>query len=265
MLIPFALWVALYLLTFPLESGTRTPKAALDRNLVALASTHLRWFDSLYRIPWADLWKQGMASMTLFAAALMGILGLAAARLLGWRREQETTSMVKSAPLLISLAFSYLLFAGFRLVFVMQGATSTETRNSYGANMGVALAIAVVAYFVLASKLRRPAMYALVVTAFCLANVVVSRGEAWHVARNVQDENIVFEEAAAALSADPQADSLSVVVKKPLTNGEKDFYEEDDGGWLEYRLQRKLGRPIDVQINRDGSTPKAPGPVVELK
>jgi hypothetical protein len=265
MLIPFALWAGLYLLTYPLETNARTPKAALDRNLVALASTHLRWFDSLYRIPWVDLWRQGLASITLVAAALMGILALAAARLLGLRREQETALIAKSVPLVLSLVFAYLLFAGFRLVFVMQGATSTETRNTYGANMGVALAIAAVAYFVLASKLRRPAMYALVVTAFCLAHAVVSRGEAWHVARNVQDERTILEKAVAVLEGDPQADALAVVVTKPLTNGEKDFYEEGDGGWLEYRLQKKLGRKIEVAIRRDGTWPEVVGPVVELK
>jgi hypothetical protein len=265
MLIPFALWVALYLLTFPLESGARTPKAALDRNLVALASTHLRWFDSVFRIPWLDLWRQGMASITLFAAALMGLFAIAAMRLLGWRRAQDTAPRTGSVQLLLSLVLAYLLFAGFRLVFVMQGATSTETRNTYGANMGVALAIAAVAYFVLVSKLRRPAVYALVLTVFCLASVVVTRGEAWHVARNVQDERLVFEKSVTALAGDPQADSLTVVVTKQLTNGEKDFYEEFDGGWLEYRLEKKIGRKIEVNILRDGTLPAASGPVVELK
>jgi len=254
-LIPFALWVVLYLITFPLESNTRTPKAALDRNLVALASTHLRWFDSVWRLPWNDLVRQGLASMTLLGAALTGILAIAAARLLGWPRAKKTAPRTDRVQLVLSLVLAYLLFAGFRLVFVMQGATSIETRNSYGANMGVALAMAAVAYFVLAGKLRRPAVYALVVTAFCLANVVATRGEAWHVARNAQDERIVFEKAVAALAGNPQADSLAVIVTKPLTNGEKDFYEEYDGGWLEYRLEKKLGRKIEVQIQRDGATP----------
>jgi hypothetical protein len=265
MLIPFALWTGLYLLTYPLETNTRTPKVALDRNLIALASTHLRWFDSVWRIPWLDLCKQGLASMTLLAAALTGIVAIAAAWLLGWRRAKETAPRTDSMQLVLSLVFSYLLFAGFRLVFVMQGATSTATRNSYGANMGVALAITSVAYFVLAGKLRRPVLYSLVLTVFCLANVVVTRGEAWHVARNIQDERIVFEKAVAVLTGDPQADSLAVVVTKSLTNGEIDFYEEFDGGWLEYRLEQKLGRKIDVTIMRDGSWPETPGPTVELK
>lgn len=264
-LIPFALWTGLYLLTYPLETNARTPKAAIDRNLVALASTHLRWFDSVFRIPWGDLWRQGMGSITLVAAVLMGIFAITAARLLGWRRGADKEPIASGAPLVLILMFSYLLFAGFRLVFVMQGATSTETRNSYGANMGVALAIAAVGYFFLASKLQRPVLYALVVTVFCLANVVITRGEAWHVARNVQDEASAFDKAVAALAGDPEADSLAVVVTKPLTHGEKDFYEENDGGWLEYRLEQKLGREIDVTIMRDGSLPETPGPVVELK
>jgi hypothetical protein len=265
MLIPFALWVVLYLVTFPLESNTRTPRAALDRNLVALASTHLRWFESVFRIPWVDLWRQGIASITLFAAAFMGLFAIAAMRLLGWRRAQETAPRTDSVQLVPSLVFAYLLFAGFRLVFVMQGATSTETRNNYGADMGVALAIAAVAYFLVVNKIRRPALYAIVVTVLCLVNVVVTRGEARHTALNVQDERIVFEKAVEALARDPQANSLAVIVTKPLTKGEKNFYEENNGGWLEYRLERKIGRKIEVNIMRNGALPAASGPVVELK
>lgn len=265
MLIPFVLWTVLYLATFPFDSGTRAPRVALDRNLMALASTHFRWFDSVWRIPWADLWKQGMTSITLFAAALMGLFTIGAVWLLGWLNDRAKASPMPVASLFITLAFSYLLFAGFRLVFVLQGATSTETRNSYGADMGVALAIAAVAYFLFASKLRRPLLYALVVTSFCLLNMIITRGEAWHVARNAEDEKAVFEAAVDALSKEPANKTLAVIVTKTLSNGEKDFYEEFDGGWLEYRLEKKLGRKINVEIQRDGLAPASSSAVVELK
>ncbi len=250
MLLPYMIWVGAYLVTYPLDSGARTPGGGIERKFIALISVHLRWLHSLWLIPWRDLLNQGIDSITLPIWGLIGIFALSGGAIL--LKSDKAEGGIRKISILWILLFSYVLFAGFRGTFIAQGAISTQTRLNYGADMGITLGIVAIAYLWMIRHLNRPILYSILIILFCLFNIISTRGEAWHTSRNVQEEQVVFDLALAKLARNPEALSLVVIVRKKLTNGEVDFYEEKNAGWLKYRLEQVLRKSINVSIVRDG-------------
>ena len=248
MLLPYALWAVLFVLTHTSTDGVHRPRLDPARIPIIVLSTQLRTVQWLTDLPWRALWRQGLDSLArewVWTALSLGMFAVWAVRRASAARAEaasidpppSVTNLAPGRVLAERLIGAWILFLSARLVFVLQGGVSLNSRHNYGGDIAVAAAVAALADF-LSTTLSRKTIVRLAIPGLAAMGLaLVGAGE--HFRRVSTAEQATFEALVRDISAsDSPPSEIVVISREPGSRGEFDFYHELQGQWLEHRLRK---------------------------
>ncbi|MEA3212631.1 MAG: hypothetical protein QOE70_5688 [Chthoniobacter sp.] len=236
-LIPYALWMVAFLAFH--RAATHQPTFSLLRVPVVFLSIHLRAIHWLIDTPWGSALVHGLAAIvSVGGIAVVAALAITLRACRNQRPQLDSArASIPNLPATLLLAWSTFLAA--RLVFILQGGIATHTRHNYGAAMAVAIAGAALLRWMedrcSAGGARRAVRWgAGAGLAIC---AVSSAGIGVHYRATSAAEEATCRQLVPVLPALPP-DCMVLVVGDPTgTRGELGYFSEENGIWLERRLQ----------------------------
>jgi hypothetical protein len=215
------------------------PLFSLRRIPIVFLSVHLRAYHWLADTPWRSGIRDGLAALVhpVGLSALAVLLLLVGVLLRRSLRDQAEGGQL---PVLESLVLAWGLFAGSRLVFILQGGIATHTRHNYGAAMGAAVAGAAVMHWLCRRLKGSPRIVVGIqgLTGVGLACCVLCCiGIGVHYRETTRAEEVTFQALLPFAKQLPAGSNIVVTGDPTGTKGELPFYSELDGLWLRARLK----------------------------
>jgi hypothetical protein len=254
LLLPFVLWATLYVLTFPPNApNVHHPVFEIHRLPVLLVSVHLRivhWFTDT---PWLNGLEHGISTLqepiALLCLSITGfLLYLIKTRSSSFSNDATTETLPETPFLLKGILLAWSVFLGSRLIIILKGGVALHSRLSYGAAIAAGVLVCVVVNYLLQTRHRylRPVLIGLTLTLTLMA--ITTAGLAYHSASTARAEKYTWERLSKELKVS-DADRQIVITGDPTgTRGELPYFEEYNGGWLEFLLQQSLGTHFDVFV-----------------
>ena len=265
--VPFLIWLGLVAALGPRGSSADRVGITVERVFVVFTTIHLRVANWLVGPDWGSLWRMGVEALADPLEAIsfflgVGLLIIVLVRIAGGDRagpgiESQRLHPSDNFPWDV-LLFSWLMFLAARLVIILQGGVSLNSRLNYGAAMAVALGGAALAqwawrrwcYPYQLTRWLAIFIAGTSIVAMTLANVGRSR----HMAHSSSAERYTIEFLDRRLKEDPNVRSVTVLGTPVPDIGEINYFSEYDGMWLQYVL-KSLGNDQRVQVIRADSLP----------
>jgi hypothetical protein len=274
MVIPFVLWCGFVAIIGPLEGQAERLSFSWERVPIVLASIHLRVANWLIGPDWPALWRMGIEALADPLEALVLVLGLgslvfvlarlaatpdqsiAASASIGPERPLHDANAQRQDPSPDRfpwhiLLFAWMMFLASRLVIVLQGGLSLESRLNYGAGFAVALGAAALARWAWhrwckqSSLLRWSAVGAAFVSIALMT--LATAGRARHIALSSMGELYTIAFLDQELRDRPEIRSVTVIGTPVPDIGELSYFSEYNGFWLRFTL-RRLGHDIEARV-----------------
>jgi hypothetical protein len=248
LLVPYLLWAILFKLSPP--EGVHSPTFSIVRAVIVFASIHVRAVQQL--VEWPTLRSALVAVqhsgvlMIVAAVATSVLVAVIAGRSRRMKTRAAEPRLRRSfdRTLLASrLLVAWSVFLASRLVFILQGGVSMQSRHSYGA----AIAFGIVAVLLFdavrarsSSKVVRAALTAGIAALLVLWSLS-ARGVALNYVAVSEAEHAAPHALAAAFerSGDRSTCPVFVVGSPAYFRGEFDFFSEDHGHWLRFLMQKQ--------------------------